>query len=144
MRKSQPTSSPPSADLDPQFEQAIQRLHQWMLWGRWIVVLILWLSIAPLSVYALRSEVSLWLDYFTWAALRYGLAFNPVPTLGLALCLASLLSALLWQSQHALLGISDRERQRLLRRVQRIHQQGPSHPLWRWTFGETQNQVNGS
>lgn len=141
MSKSQPKSSPPIADLDPQFEQAIQRLHQLVLWGRWITVLILWLSIAPLSVYALRSEVVLWFDYFTWSALRYGLAFNPVPTLGLALCLASLLSALLWQSQHALLGISDRERQRLLRRVQRIHQQGPSHPLWRWTFGKAQDQV---
>ncbi len=140
MSKSQPESSAPIADLAPQFEVAIQRLHQLILWGRWLAVIVLWLGLAPLSLYALRSEVTLWFDYFTWSALRYGLAFNPMPTLGLALCLASLLSALLWQSQHALLGISDRERQRLLRRVQRIHQQGPSHPLWRWTFGQTQGE----
>lgn len=68
--------------------------------------------------------------YFTWPALRYALAFNLVPTIGLALCLALVLSTLIWQSRNILLGVPRRDVKRLERQLQRINNYGPSHPLW--------------
>ncbi len=124
-------------NLDPTFKQQVQRLHHLHVYGRWLLVGVLWLMIAPLSLWGLRAEIALWLQYFTWIAVRYGLEFNPLPTLGLAFCIGMTVAVLVWQSRNILLGLPQREQQRLEQQVYRIRQQGPSHPLWNWVCQET-------
>lgn len=121
-----------TVNLDSTFKQQVQRLHQLSVYGRWLFVALLWSSIAPLSLWGLRSEIALWRQYFTWVAVRYGLYYNPLPTLGLAFCIAMNVSVLVWQSRNILLGLPRQEQQRLEQQVRRIRQQGPSHPLWKW------------
>lgn len=121
-----------TSNLDPTFKQQVQRLHQLTVYGRWLVVGLLWISVAPLSLWALRSEIALWLQYFTWVAVRYGLYYNPLPTFGLASCIGMTVSVLVWQSRNILLGLPRPEQRRLEQQVLRIRQQGSSHPLWKW------------
>nr|WP_199329561.1 hypothetical protein [Coleofasciculus sp. FACHB-1120] len=102
------------------------------VYGRWLVAGLLWITIGPLSLWGLRYPISLLKEYFTWAAVRYGLYYNPLPALGLALCIGMTASVLVWQSRNILLGIPSRERHRLEQQVYRIRQQGQSHPLWKW------------
>lgn len=119
-----------TANLDPAFKQQVQKLHQLTVYGRWLVVGLLWVSIGSLSLWGLRSEIALLRQYFTWVAVRYGLYYNPLPTFGLALCIGMTVSVLVWQSRNILLGLPHEEQQRLEKQVYRIRQQGPSHPLW--------------
>lgn len=121
-----------SAINDPHFKHQVQKLHQLTIYGRWLFVLVLWLSIGALSLWALRAEIALWQQHFTWAALRYGLAYNRLPTLGLALCIGMTTAVLVWQSRNIFWGISHAEQKRLEEQVRRIRQQGSSHPLWKW------------
>jgi len=121
-----------SANLDPIFKQQVQKLHRLTVYGRWLVVGLLWISIGSLSIWGLRSEIALLQQYFTWAAVRYGLYYNPLSTLGLALCIGMTASVLVWQSRNILLGLPQKEQQRLEQQVYRIRQQGASHPLWKW------------
>lgn len=121
-----------TVNLDPTFKQQVQRLHQLTVYGRWLFVTLLWTTIAPLSLWGLRSEIALWRQYFTWVAVRYGLYYNPLPTLGLAFCIGMNVSVLVWQSRNILLGLPRQEERRLEQHVRRIRQQGPSHPLWKW------------
>lgn len=120
------------AALDSAFQQEIQRLHRLTVYGRWLVVGLLWLILAPICLWNLRSEIELWREYFTWAALRYGLIYHRFAAFGLALCVGMTVSTLLWQSRNILFGLSDRHSQRLEKQVHKIHQQGSSHPLWKW------------
>ena len=117
--------------LDPIFKQQVQKLHYLTVYGRWLVVILLWLTIGSLSLWGLRSEITLWQQYFTWVAVRYGLFYNPLPTFGLALCIGMTVSVLVWQSRNILLGLPQQEQQRLEQQVHKIRQQGPSHPLWK-------------
>jgi hypothetical protein len=117
---------------DPVFAQQVQRLHQLTVYGRWLFVAGLWLTIAPISLWKLQPEIALWRQYFTWVAVRYGLFYNPVPTLGLAFCIGMAAATLIWQSRNILIGLPKPEQQRLEKQVCRIRQQGPSHPLWKW------------
>jgi hypothetical protein len=126
------TTQADRSDLDPTFKAQVQRLHQLTVYGRWLVVGILWITLAPLSLWGWRYEISLLRSHFTWAALRYGIIFNLLPALGLAFCISMTASVLVWQSRNILLGIPDRERKRLEQQVRRICQQGTSHPLWKW------------
>jgi hypothetical protein len=123
-------------EYDPVFKQQILRLHQLTVYARWIVVVAFWISIAPICLWSLRSEIALWLEHFTWTAVRFSLVYNPIPTLGLSLCLGTTVSVLLWQSHNILWGISDRQTQRLEKQLFKIHQQGISHPLWKWVCKE--------
>ncbi len=125
------SSEPETAKLDPIFKQQVQRLHQLTVYGRWLVVGLLWVSIGFLSLWGLRAEIALWRQYFTWVAVRYGLYYNPLPTFGLALCIGMTVSVLVWQSRNILLGLPSEEQQRLEKQVYRIRQQGQSHPLWK-------------
>lgn len=118
--------------LDATFQQQVERLHQINVYGRWLVVALLWLSIGCLSLWGLRGEIALWLQYFTWVAVRYGLYYNPLPTLGLAFCIGMTVSVLVWQSCNILFGLPREEQRRLEKQVCRIRQQGASHPLWKW------------
>ncbi len=127
----EPTSEE-SGVVDPRFQAEVDRLYRLTLYGRWLVVGVLWLTIGLVSLWGLRYPISLMLDYFTWAALRYGLAFHPVAAVGLALCIGMTVAVLVWQSRNILFGLPRRERQRLEQQVSRIRQQGNSHPLWKF------------
>ena len=118
--------------LDPIFKQQVQKLHHLTVYGRWLVVALLWLTIGSLSLWSLRSEIALCQQYFTWVAVRYGLYYNPMSTVGLAFCIGMTVSVLVWQSRNILMGLPRPEIRRLEQQVCRIRQQGPSHPLWKW------------
>ncbi len=117
---------------DPNFQIEVQRLHKLTIYGRWLIVSLLWISVGSLSIWGLRREIGLWLENFTWAAVRYGLYFHRWPTLGLVLCLAMTLAVLTWQTRNRVRGLPQREKQRLEQQVRRLRQQGPSHFLWKW------------
>jgi hypothetical protein len=117
---------------DATFQEQVQRLHRLSVYRRWAVIIGSCLIIAPPCLWALRDEIALWHEYFTWAALRYGLADHPLATIGLAWCLGIMLSTLLWQSRNIIWGLSKRDRQQLEQQVCQIRQQGSSHPLWKY------------
>jgi hypothetical protein len=121
-------------DLDPNFQQQVERLHQLSVCGRWLVVGIIWISIGSFSLWNLRYPISLLREDFTWAALRYGLAFNPLSAAGFGLCVGMTTAVLVWQSRNILLGLPESERRRLETQVRRIRQQGANHPLWKWMY----------
>ncbi len=123
-----------SSELDPTLQTQVLRLHQLTVYGRWIVVSLLWLTLAPLCLWGWRYEISLMRSHFTWSALRYGVIFNPLPALGLGFCIGMTTAVLLWQSRNILIGLPRLEQQRLEQQVRRIGQQGASHPLWKWIF----------
>ncbi len=125
---------------DPKFRSAVQRLHRVTIYGRWLFVLGLWLTVGSFSLWGLRYPISLLRDYFTWAALRYGLAYHPIAAIGLGLCIGMTVSVLVWQSRNILFGLPRAEQQRLEKMVLKIHQQGVSHPLWRWVAPEKSPQ----
>ena len=126
------TTETATTDLDSALEWQVQRLHRLTVYGRWLVVGILWMSVGILSLWGLRYPISLWLEYFTWSAVRYGLFYNWLPTIGLSLCIGMTAAVLIWQSRNILWGMPDQERRRLEQQVQQIRKQGESHPLWKW------------
>jgi hypothetical protein len=142
--QSQDPSEPPKPDeqsdlltaegtyKDPIFQQQVHRLHQLTVWGRWLTVGLLWLILGPISAWSLRSDIALWLDYFTWTAVRYSLAYNHLAAICLALCIGSTVAVLFWQSRNILTGLPQREVNRLEKQVLQIRKQGRSHPLWKW------------
>lgn len=115
---------------DPVYERQINRLRSVMLKRWWFVTIGLWLTIGVLSLWSLRHEMVLLRQYFTWAAVRYGLAYNRLSAIGLGLCMGLTVALLVAESRHILFGLSTRERQKLTQTLNRIRQQGPSHPLW--------------
>jgi hypothetical protein len=119
-------------DKDPIFLEQVQKLHRVTVYGRWIFVVLLWLLIAPISLWNLRSEVTLWRQYFTWVAVRYGIYHHPLASVGLAFCIGSTMAVLVWQSRNILVGLPEPEKQRLEKQVYRIREQGETHPLWKW------------
>ncbi|MFH7024237.1 MAG: hypothetical protein ACHBN1_02240 [Heteroscytonema crispum UTEX LB 1556] len=123
---------PEQPSNDPSFAQQVQRLHQLTVYGRWLFVGFLWLTVAPICLWGLRGEIALWRQYFTWVAVRYGLCYHPLSTLSLAFCIGMTIAVLVWHSRNILMGLPLQEQQRLEKQVCRIRQQGPSHPLWRW------------
>jgi hypothetical protein len=124
---------------DPNFQIEVQRLHKLTVYARWLTVILLWISVGCLSIWSLRREIDLWLENFTWAAVRYGLYFHRWPTLGLVLCLGMTLAVLTWHRRNNIVrGLPQRQTQRLEKQVRRIRQQGPSHPLWKWVCKNSQ------
>ncbi|PSB22067.1 hypothetical protein C7B65_01250 [Phormidesmis priestleyi ULC007] len=123
-------------EKDPNFQAAVQRLHKVTVYGRWLTVLGLWLTVGSVSLWSLRYPISLLQDYFTWAAVRWAIVFQPLPAIGLGLCVAMTLAVLVWQSRNILVGLPKVEQQRLEKQVLKIREQGSSHPLWRWVYPE--------
>ena len=121
---------------DPTLEQEIERLRQCIILTWWRVIGILWLTIGLLSIWGLRSEIQKLRDYFTWTAVRYGLAYNPVYSFGLALCVGLTVSILISESRHILFGLAKGERRRLEKQLLYIRQQGPRHPFWKLVVRE--------
>ncbi len=123
-------------DADPAIAEAMQRLHRLTVCGRWFVVLGLWSTLGTLSLWNIRDNIQLWLEYPTWAAVRYAFIYHHWSALGLALCFALTASVLTWQGRNFLFGLPQREQNYLQQQVLRIRRQGTSHPLWRWVYGE--------
>jgi hypothetical protein len=124
--------SDPEIELDPIFKNQIDNLYRLSVYGRWLVITLLWLTVGTYSLWDLRYPISLIQEYFTWAAVKYGLAFQPIPAFGLCLCIGMMTGTLVWQSRNMIWGIPKKERQRLIKQVCQIRQQGRSHPLWKW------------
>ena len=118
--------------FDRKFKLQVQKLHQLTVYGRWLVVLVCWLTLGPMGFWGLHQEFSLWLENFTWTAVRYALYYNRLSTICLAACIGVSAAVLTWQSRNILLGIPAREIYRLERQVKAIRAQGPTHPLWKW------------
>jgi hypothetical protein len=126
---------------DQQLEDAVtkrqlQRLIQVQIFGRWVVNVSLWLTVGIASLWGLQQDIALWLEFFTWAAVRSSLQGNRLAFLGLGLCVSMTLSTLIWQSWHILWGISKAEDRELRLELQEILAIGESHPLWRWVIAE--------
>jgi hypothetical protein len=128
-----PDPAPPDLQ-DPTFQTQVQRLYRLTMYERWGLVGGLWVSIGLLSLWGLRYPIDLLHDYFTWAAVRYGLIYHPVPAFGLLLCVGLTLTSLLWQTRVLIWGLPKRDRSRLEQQVCQIRQQGDSHPLWQWVI----------
>jgi hypothetical protein len=128
------SNSPQQNEFDPAFQAAMQRLHQLTVWGRWAVVLGLWLTIGLISLWGLRENIQLLQDHFTWAAIRAALIYQRWSALGVVLCIAMTVSVLVWQSRNILFGLSPIEQERLQKQLWQIQQQGQSHPLWKWVY----------
>ena len=117
-------------------ERQVQRLVIVQTYLRWIFDLFLWLTLGTASIWALRSDIELWIATFTWAAVRVTLAYNRLPMLGIGLCVAMTLATLVWQSSIILWGINPREKRSLLQQVDKIKQKGRNHWLWHWVCEE--------
>ena len=131
-----PDECAPNTDRDklikhnPAFAEAIDRLHRLNVIGRWLTLLILWLTVGGWSLWQLRKTWQILQDYFTWSAIRVGLMFHPIAAVGLGLCIGLTLSTLIGQSRNLIWGLPDYEQAALRGRVLKIQQQGRSHPLW--------------
>ncbi|NEP77303.1 MAG: hypothetical protein F6K17_30755 [Okeania sp. SIO3C4] len=119
---------------DPVLKVRVERLYRLIIYVRWLIVGLLWMSIGVLSIWSLRREISLWVEHFTWIAVRYALIYHRLPTLGLGLCIGMTTAVLVWQSRHILWGLSPEEQKRLEEKVCQISAQGPSNLLWKWVI----------
>jgi hypothetical protein len=126
------SESASAIELDPIFKNQIDNLYHLHIYGRWLVIILLWLTIGVYSLWELRYSISLIQEDFTWAAVKYGLIFQPIPAVGLCLCVGMMAGTLVWQSRNIIWGIPKKEHQRLTKQVCHIRQQGSSHPLWKW------------
>lgn len=92
--------------------------------------MVIWLTVGPLTLWQLRREISIVLDYFTWTAVYYGLKHNFLGAIGFSLCLGLASLLLVRELRHLTLGLSPLERKRLEAQLAKIRRQGESHPLW--------------
>ena len=120
--------------MDSDLVKPIHKLYQLKLYGRWLFVILVWLLLGSWSLWQFRQDFALIQDHFTWVAIRYGLAFQLLPTFGLFFCIGLTGSTLVWQSSHLIWGISPKEMLRLEVEVKRIQAEGPRHPFWKWIF----------
>ena len=120
-----------AARNDENVSQEIEALRQQMMRSWWWVCLGLWLTVGLLSLWLLRSDLQELREYFTWAAVRAMIYFERLPGLGLMICCGLTFGLLLSESRQILFGLSDKERSRLLTKLNKIHEQGPSHPQWK-------------
>ncbi|RZM79017.1 hypothetical protein DYY88_09605 [Leptolyngbya iicbica LK] len=95
-------------------EQMLALRRRWLKrW--WLITLALWASVGVVSIWSLRRTWQQLADYFTWAALRYGLAFNRLAAIGLGLCLGLTVALLVKQARFLLFGLTAAERQDLIK-----------------------------
>ena len=118
--------------MQSDFQHQVARLHKLTIYARWIFVLFCWLTLGTYALGNLQEEIAICLDYFTWAALYYGLYFNFLPTICLAFCVATTTSVLVWQGRNLIWGLPILERHQLEKRVHKILAIGKKHPLWKW------------
>lgn len=118
---------------DTPISQEAEKLQKLTVYGRWLFVLICWLTLAPFGIWEMRETIMLCKEHCTWAAIRYGLQFNPVGGFALVFSVAITTSVLIWQSSHILQGgLSDKEIYYLEKQVEKIRATGPKHILYSW------------
>jgi hypothetical protein len=81
----------------------------------WLFTLGLWLTVGLVSIWQLHRTWTQLAKHFTWAALRYGLAFNREAAVGLGLCLGLTVALLLKESRFLLFGLTERDYNQLLK-----------------------------
>jgi len=116
-------------------DKQVQKLLLVQIRMRWALVIFLWLIIGTASLWTIRTDVAMWLEYFTWAAVRVAIRNDQLPFLGLSICIAMTLSTLMRQSWDILFGINKREYRSLVKQVKVIEEQGRKHLLWQWVIG---------
>ncbi len=114
------------------YQAPIRRLINLQTLMRWVVSILLWLTLGSFCLWQIRGEIALLLDIFTWSALRSIIQYRALPSLGIVFCLSTTLSTLVWQSQHILWGFSRQEYLSMVKYIQNIEAKGKKHPLWRW------------
>lgn len=123
----------------PPQEKDIHRLYLLKLQGRWLLVIISWLTLMPWGLWRMQETISLCIEYCTWATIRAGMEFNPWATLAITFCLGFLTSVLVWQSLYILRGgLSDKEKYYFHQEVLKIRSQGAKHWLRRWFPPQTE------
>ena len=115
-------------------DQKVQRLIAVQVRLRWLLVIFMWLTVGTMSLWQLRADISMWLEFFTWAAVRVAIRHEQFAFLGLGLCTALTLSTLIRQSWNILFGLSKQEYADLVKTVQKIEERGVKHWLWRSLF----------
>jgi hypothetical protein len=120
----------------PDSPSSLDRLRTVILRRWWWVSGLLWVTVAPLSLWSLRADIALLRQYFTWSAVRMALAYNRPAAFGLGLCVGLTVALLVAESRYLLFGMTKAERERLTRLADRITTQGPSHTLWRQWHGD--------
>jgi hypothetical protein len=116
-------------------DSQVQRLILVQTKMRWALVIFLWLTVGTASVWMIREDIALWMEYFTWAAVRVAIRNDQLPYMGLGVCVALTLSTLIRQSWDILFGINKREYHYLVKQVKEIETQGRKHWLWQWVIG---------
>ncbi len=126
----------PPQPLDPAFATDLDRLQALTVLGRWAVVAGLWATIGAASLWGIRKYFGLWQDHFTWSSVRAVVLYHRLSAMGLVICVGMTLSVLIWQSRNILFGRPKSEQLQQHQLLCRIRQQGSSHPLWRWLYGQ--------
>ena len=122
-------------------DQQVKRLHRLTVYGRWLFVVFCWLTLAPFGIWQMRETISLCQEHCTWAAVRYGLQFNPLGGLALTFSIAITTAVLVWQSSHILDGgLSAKQKYYLAEKVKKIKAKGSEHPLYKWVCSPNQQK----
>ncbi|MEM0980462.1 MAG: hypothetical protein AAGH78_09320, partial [Cyanobacteria bacterium P01_H01_bin.58] len=98
-----------SVDVPSSETQQILAVRRRWLRRRCLVTLGLWVTVGALSLWSLRRTLHQLADYFTWAAIKYGLAFNRPAAIGLGLCVGLTVALLFRESRFLLFGLTYRE-----------------------------------
>ncbi len=116
-----------------ELDQQVAKLRRIDMILRWLLLLLLWLTVGIWSCWQMRASIQQLSEYFSMTGLRYSLFFNFWSGgVGLIFCMSLTLSSLLWQIGYSLWKVSPRERQQLEARVRQIQNQGSKHPYSRW------------
>jgi hypothetical protein len=94
---------------------------------RWYFVIFLWLTIGVASVWSVRSDIALWLEFFTWSAVRQSLRNQPLAYFGFGFSVAMTLSTLMRQSWNILRGITKQEYQELVKQVYELEERNKKY-----------------
>lgn len=112
---------PEEQSTEEQSTETKQMLAIRSLWMKrwWFVVLGLWLTVGTASIWSLRRTWSQMMEYFTWAALRYGLGFNRPAAIGLGFCVGLTVALLVKESRFQLFGLTKKERSDLQKALEK-------------------------
>ncbi len=118
------------SDQSIQRAEELEALRQDMMRTWWRTCLALWLTIGLGCLWWVRRDLIEISEYFTWAAVQSIFLYNRLAGMGIALCIGVTFALLVSESRQILWGMSVDERSRLSAQLDRIHEQGSSHPQW--------------
>ncbi|EDX85307.1 hypothetical protein S7335_3006 [Synechococcus sp. PCC 7335] len=108
----------------------LEALRRAMMRTWWRICLFLWLTVGLGCLWWVRDDLIEISEYFTWAAVRSIFLYSRLAGIGIALCVGVTFALLVSESRQILWGLSADERSRLGAQLDRIHEQGKSHPQW--------------